>query len=285
GSDSVLQREAAEAAGRLRDPALLPDLLAAGKDPALRLAALDALASLPDPRALDAWLEGLAAAPPGLRHRCREAVRRHREALLPELEARASSLPPAVQAELQTVYADLPRARAGPLFATPARTLQDYADHALQHPGDAARGRQLFFNPQGVGCVLCHAVAGVGAPVGPDLTLIGGQFSRRELVEHVLHPSRSVREGYQQYVLELRDDESVAGAIRAEGLDTLTLLGADGKLREIRQVDVLRRSATQESLMPEGLHTGLTPGEFSDLISYLESCRTDPRTPGRPPGR
>lgn len=284
-SDASLRQEAVETAGRLRDPALVPDLLAAWKDPALRPAAIDALATLADPRAIDAWLDGLASTQASRRNRCREAIRRHREALLPALEARATSLPPPVRSELQGVYADLPRARPGPLFAVPTPTLDDYAGHALSRPGDAARGREIFFNPQGAGCVLCHAVGGQGAAVGPDLTLIGGQFSRRELVEHVLHPSRSVREGYQQYVLELRDDETVAGAIRAEGTDTLTLLGAEGKLREIRKADVLRRSATQESLMPEGLHTGLTLGEFSDLISYLESCRLDPRAPGRAPGR
>jgi hypothetical protein len=30
------------------------------------------------------------------------------------------------------------------------------------------------------------------------------------------------------------------------------------------------------SLMPEGLHTGLKPQEFADLISYLQSLKEPP---------
>jgi hypothetical protein len=33
--------------------------------------------------------------------------------------------------------------------------------------------------------------------------------------------------------------------------------------------------------MPEGLHVGLTLDQFTDLIAYLESLKTDPRKPGK----
>jgi len=36
-----------------------------------------------------------------------------------------------------------------------------------------------------------------------------------------------VREGYQQYTIEMDDDDSITGALRAESADALTIVDAD----------------------------------------------------------
>src|SRR6202042_2040617 len=45
-----------------------------------------------------------------------------------------------------------------------------YRDFATSHAGNPDRGHEIFADVKGVGCIKCHAVGGVGAKIGPDLT-------------------------------------------------------------------------------------------------------------------
>jgi putative heme-binding domain-containing protein len=109
------------------------------------------------------------------------------------------------------------------------------------------------------------------------MTTIGAQFPRDALIEHIVNPSKSVREGYQQVLIETSDDESFAGLIKSESADTLTILTAQAKLQTIPKSKITSRHSSQLSLMPDGLHLGLSLEEFTDLIAYLESLKIDPR--------
>src|SRR6185295_20212964 len=145
----------------------------------------------------------------------RKAMTPMRAQALPLVEARGDSLSATTLAELRRVYADDAEALKKPFFSARGKTAEpgDYERHALAHTGDAANGERLFFNEQGVACVRCHAVGGKGGAVGPDLTLAGAQFSRAQLIESVLYPSRAVREGYQQVMVDTRDNETISGAL------------------------------------------------------------------------
>lgn len=55
--------------------------------------------------------------------------------------------------------------------------------------GDVARGRLLFAE---YGCTSCHAIAGSGAQVGPDLARIAGRRSRDEIRRFVENPPDDV---------------------------------------------------------------------------------------------
>ncbi len=273
------RRATLRALGQLRDPTLIPELLAAWQSPDTRVEALAALSRVSDRRALDVYLDGLASADPALREQCRKALAPIRAEALPQLEARADSFSAIVLAELRRVYANDAEALRSPLFAVRPNTPEtgDYERYALARTGDAVRGQRLFFNEQGVGCFRCHSVAGRGGQVGPDLTLAGAQFSRAQLIESVLYPSRFVREGYQQIIIETKDDENFAGALQADTADGLTLVDAAGRTNFVRRADVLNRRTSEYSLMPDGLQAGLTLEQFADLIAYLESRKTDGR--------
>ena len=155
--------------------------------------------------------------------------------------------------------------------------MDDYVNYALKNKGDTTRGRRLFFNESGVACIKCHTVAGEGHAVGPDMTTIGVQFPRDALIEHIVNPSKSVREGYQQVLIETSDDESFAGLIKSESAENLTILTAQAKLQTIPKSKIASRHSSQLSLMPDGLHLGLSLDDFADLIAYLESLKVDLR--------
>ena len=285
-SKSAAERRAlARALGGWSSPDTVPLLLELWRDSETRPDALEGLSRRGDARALDAYLDGLASANPAVREQCRKALSGIREAVLATLESRAVTLTPTVVAELREVYRDNAAAEKGTLFTSKNKTLtrDDYARFALATPGDAVRGQRVFWDETGVACHKCHQVAGHGRQVGPDLTLIGAQFPRRELIEHVLEPSKVVREGYQQLTFETRDGESWSGLLRSENAEAVTLINGAGELQSIVKQDINSRAASKLSLMPEGLHVGLTLEQFTDLMDFLESRKTDPRLPGNKP--
>ena len=289
-SKSILERRAlASALGGWSHPGATALLLGLWRSPETRSDALTALARRGEVLALDAYLEGLASANSAVREQCRKAVKAIRDEALSAIESRVGSLSPVVIAELRDVYREHESARKGAIFAarTQLPTVEDYARFALTNAGDARRGQRVFWDDAGVACLKCHQVAGHGVQVGPDLTLIGTQFPRRELIEHILEPSKSVREGYQQFTVETHDGESFSGSIKSESTDALTMIDSAGQLQAIPRRSIASRRASALSLMPEGLQVGLTLEAFADLIAFLESRKLDPRVPSTasvPPG-
>jgi putative heme-binding domain-containing protein len=276
------RREAIEALGNLRDKHALPLLLRAAEDPLTREAAWRSLAAMPSIQALDAYLAALGAPGVVLRDQARQALRAISDAALPELEKRAASLTPPVRAELRRVYGHRPELLTRPLFAAgdaEAPSPEDFARHALNEPGDPWRGQRIFFDEQRTACARCHSVHGWGGDVGPELTTAGAQFGRAALIEAVLYPSKTVREGYQRTELELKSGENLTGIVKAESAGELRFQESDGRIRAIPRDQVVARRNSPLSLMPDGLQSALTPDEFADLIAYLESMKSDPRRP------
>jgi putative heme-binding domain-containing protein len=163
----------------------------------------------------------------------------------------------------------------------PAAEREAYTRHALTNRGDAARGRAVFEDEKGAGCVRCHRVRGKGGEVGPDLSSIGGKYAREHLIESVLEPSRQIVEGYRSTVLALDDGRVLTGLVKAETADRLTLVDAEAREQTIARRDIAGRKFAGVSIMPEGLAAGLTRPQFADLIAYLQGLRdADQPTPG-----
>ena len=273
---------AVRAAGELGDRSAIPPLLSAYAARETRTAALSALVRMPDARAAAAYLEGLASPEFAVREKSAAALREVRDKALPAVEAAAKAPPPDdVVLELQRIYQDHPTAKAGPLFeVTVKRTHpEEYLRFAADHTGDARAGEKVFAEAAagGVGCATCHAVDGRGGAVGPDLSDVGAKYSRRDLAESILYPGKAVREGYQQVVVRTRGGQTYAGPVKAETAEELTLHEADGTLRTVRKADVAARKDSGLSPMPENLHAGLSLQQFADLVSYLESLKTEPQ--------
>jgi putative heme-binding domain-containing protein len=268
-----VRRSAIAALGWAKVPSAQPALRRAFAASETRSEAIVALAQTPTTEALDAYLEGLREPSLKVREAARRALEAIRTPALPLLEGRVSQLPPEVLVPLQQIYAKNDRARA--LLAAAPKPLEpdDYLAYALQSAGSAERGRALFHDAGRLACSKCHVVGSSGGRIGPDLTTVGAQFSRRELAESVLFPSRAVREGYQAIQVETRDGETVTGLFKGEAAEELNLLDTEGQVHRVRKTDIVHRRFSDLSLMPEGLQTSLTLPEFAGLISFLESLR------------
>ena len=153
----------------------------------------------PTRRALEVYLEGLGAKNPGVREECHTALAAIRQQVRPQIRDRLASgtLPAPVVVELATIFASDPE--LAPLLAS-ARgrpKMDDYAAFALANRGDPVRGRAVFDDPRGVGCIKCHRINGSGGEGGPDLSRVAANYGRSDLIESVLFPSKKVADGFR----------------------------------------------------------------------------------------
>jgi putative heme-binding domain-containing protein len=151
--------------------------------------------------------------------------------------------------------------------------LESYRKFALLHEGSASRGKQLFSDEQKVGCVKCHTVDGSSGRAGPDLFAVGDKFGRGDLIDSILLPSQTIAEGYATTTIETKAEEVYTGIIKRAADDWVELMGGDGRLVRIPTEEIVHRYNSEISLMPEGLASGMTLSEFTDLIEYLVSLK------------
>jgi putative heme-binding domain-containing protein len=144
----------------------------------------------------------------------------------------------------------------------------------LSRSGDAARGEQLFWS-EAVNCGKCHQVDGRGTAVGPDLSAIGTQRPREDLLESLLFPSRRVEPKFASHIVLLHDGRAIAGLLVKRDSDTIVLRDGQGKEVILAASDVQKLQPSRLSLMPEGQLAGLTAQEAADLLAYLATRRRE----------
>ncbi|QDV41762.1 Soluble aldose sugar dehydrogenase YliI precursor [Stieleria neptunia] len=150
----------------------------------------------------------------------------------------------------------------------------ELARHAMTHPGDATRGKQLFDDERTTRCLACHQVGRSGGTVGPDLSKIGGKFDRIHLIESLLEPSRQIVQGYQTSVVLTTSGEIHSGVITREDKQSVLLNDSAGKQWKIARGDIESIKPSSTSTMPDNLAKELSKQQFTDLIAYLETLRT-----------
>lgn len=142
---------------------------------------------------------------------------------------------------------------------------------ALTRSGNAARGRNVFFNPEKSLCLKCHRLENQGERIGPDLTGLGTRFSRIYIIESILDPSRTIAPSYGTFVARLKNGQTFSGVKVAETAAGLTLADDQGRQHELAKAEIVNSSPI--SLMPEGLERQYTQDEFVELIAFLESLK------------
>jgi len=137
--------------------------------------------------------------------------------------------------------------------------------------GDAARGREIFWEKVEVSCVRCHRVGDTGGEVGPNLTTIGDK-PRHYLLEAIVDPNRAIAQGFETVVALTDDGMTHSGVVKTQDDATITLVDADGKIHVIDK-ESIEEQVPGRSSMPEDLVKQLTPRELRDLVEYLASLK------------
>jgi putative heme-binding domain-containing protein len=140
-----------------------------------------------------------------------------------------------------------------------------------QTKGDAERGHLLFTKAQ---CANCHRFGAFGDSTGPDLTSIASRFSRREIIEAVVNPSKVISDQYKSQTVLTEDGQQFSGMLVRESAG-YTVLQSDGNKVQIADSDVNEIKEDSTSSMPEGLLDNLDESEIRDLFAYIYSSNPD----------
>ncbi len=133
-----------------------------------------------------------------------------------------------------------------------------------------ARGERAFNDAQ---CIACHRFGNEGGSVGPELTAISSRFTRRDILDSILEPSKVVSEQFQNTTIVRRNGEDASGRLVEEDDQKLVLVTDPLKQTrvEIAKSEIQKRIPSKISAMPEGLVNLLTQEEILDLLAYLEA--------------
>jgi putative heme-binding domain-containing protein len=134
--------------------------------------------------------------------------------------------------------------------------------------GDVARGRAIF---EKTNCLKCHKFGSAGEGLGPDLTTLKGRFTRADVLEAILYPSKVISDQYRGSVIVTKKGETITGLAAPQG-DVITVLQLDGSKVTIKVADVDVQIASTTSPMPERLIDELTLQQIADLFAFLESA-------------
>lgn len=146
-------------------------------------------------------------------------------------------------------------------------------DRILALPGDAQRGKQVFFSTAGVACKSCHRIGQEGTDIGPDLSTIGNKYSQAELLESILQPSKRIDAKYLTYLAETADGRVLSGLLVSKDDQQVVLRDASNMLHHLPATEVEQLVVRKESLMPELLLRDMTAQQVADLLAYLSSLK------------
>ncbi|GBD35669.1 hypothetical protein HRbin36_00783 [bacterium HR36] len=134
--------------------------------------------------------------------------------------------------------------------------------------GDPFRG-ELVFRRKDLGCQSCHAIAGGGPHVGPDLEGIGTSSPLDYIVESILVPQKAVREGYACVTIATRNGKIYHGVLASKSAKEVVI--RDGASRQTLSIPVaeIEEMADAPSIMPQGLVDQMTRQEFLDLCRFV----------------
>jgi putative heme-binding domain-containing protein len=133
------------------------------------------------------------------------------------------------------------------------------------------KGREGYLAGQ---CIKCHRFANEGGAVGPDLTAVSNRFSRRDVLESILEPSKVISEQYINEVINTKSGKTVVGRVVDDTPEQLVIQPnpLSPERVTVKKTDLDSREPSKLSPMPEHLVDGLTADEILDLIAYLESA-------------
>lgn len=132
------------------------------------------------------------------------------------------------------------------------------------------KGREAYLAGQ---CIKCHRMGNEGGAVGPDLSALASRFSRRDMLESVVDPSKVISDQYQNERVVTNKGVTHVGRIVDETADKIVIQPdplSPARI-EVKKSAIETREPSKVSPMPANLADVLTAEEVLDLIAYLES--------------
>src|SRR5204863_1908928 len=163
-----------------------------------------------------------------------------------------------------------PLKAAAKIDAQPKQLTDDEMKRLLadvQSKGDAARGEAIFRRAD-TACFRCHAIAGAGGTLAPDL-VSAGSAPVDYLIDSILQPSKAIKEGYHALIVETNEGDQITGIKIRQTDKELVLRDAVQDEMVIPLNTIKGKPREGGSMMPAGLADPLTRQELVDLVRFL----------------
>lgn len=164
---------------------------------------------------------------------------------------------PSLQVRVAKILADSQR--------DPSALIVDYLAQ-MPKQGHPTQGKTLFDRH----CALCHRDRGEQTAIGPNLATLK-DWTDQAWLTSIMDPNRSVEARYRRTTVATDDGSLYIGILTGESEESLELVLSDGKRERILRSDIEVLRESNESLMPEGFGTFLTPTDSRHLLEYLRS--------------
>ena len=150
--------------------------------------------------------------------------------------------------------------------------LSDFKDLPIKDDAASAmKGMEAFVKAS---CNQCHAVAGHGINLGPDLTKVSERYKGKKLLQQILEPSTEINKKYQTHQFVMDNGKTLTGVIveesKAEFKVVTNLLNPNAFVR-VKKSKIDEQFPSRLSAMPTKLVNVLTREEIVDLVSFLQT--------------
>ena len=132
--------------------------------------------------------------------------------------------------------------------------------------GDIGLGEAIFTK---AACATCHTVREDDPQKGPYLGNIAAIYPRNELAEAILHPNKSIAQGFATNLVTMKDDRAVMGFVTEETPDKLVMRDMASQEHILIKSEVANRSTLPNSMMPAGLMQSFSIKEFASMLDYI----------------
>ena len=136
---------------------------------------------------------------------------------------------------------------------------------------NSSRGLQIFKEA----CSKCHRYGDIGEDYGPDLTTIANRFTRRDLLESTLWPSRTISDQYTAWRVETRDDVYSAMILEEDEQAVTVLIPDIDRPVSIARTNIVDMRESEVSIMPDGLLDEFDLRSTAGLFRLLEQSPTE----------
>jgi cytochrome c oxidase cbb3-type subunit III len=144
-------------------------------------------------------------------------------------------------------------------------------------PGDAERGKSLFFGE--AGCAKCHMINGAGGFLGADLSSYASKASIEDIRSAITDPNKDLDPQARTVLVTTREGRKFMGIARNEDNFSLQLQSLDGTFHLVLKSDLASLEYQPKSLMPSDYSSILSPADLNDLVSYLFSAARAAKEP------
>jgi putative membrane-bound dehydrogenase-like protein len=157
------------------------------------------------------------------------------------------------------------RIQAGKYFKRPGNGRIFSIEEIIKLKGDAVVGKLVFTQR----CASCHKAGSEGNAIGPELTMIGKKFDRAALLDAIINPDAAIVFGYEPWLVNKKDGESVYGFLISENKNSVVLKDITGKKHVIPSGQISVKQKQDKSLMPDPLGNGLSEIDLANVAEFL----------------